>query len=461
MQARSIRTVGLLSAVTLALSLGLAGCGNSGDTSNNSSSTTPTDTGSAAASSAAEQVTVTIGTFNNFGYDKSSATIQGADLYTKYMSLHPDVKVVATVAATSDDARAAFTTAIGAGSGAYDIQAVDIDWMPFIMDNADKFTDLKSALAANDYLPWKLAQATTADGKVLGGGTDIGPEGICYRSDLLDAAGIPSDRASVATWLGGANATWASYFDAGKEYVEKSGGKAFFDSAAATYQGMVNQVESSYVDKDSDDIIATTNQTIKDLYDQVTSAAMDDKESAGLQQWTDDWNAAFKSTGDNSFATMLCPAWIINNIKNNAGEDFVGWDIADVFPGGGGNWGGSFLVIPAQSKNAAAAADLVAWLTAPEQQAAVFTAASNYPSSPTAEADPAVSGKTEPFLNNAPVGQIFESRAAAVNVVPYKGSAYFDIQTKMADALNRVDVTKSQSAADSWNQWISDAKALS
>jgi len=450
---RSLRRLGLASALALTLSLAMAGCSKTTDNPD----TTTSDTGSG--TPATEQITLTIGTFNNFGYDKSSSTLQGADLYSKYMALHPEIVIKPTVAATSDDARAAFTTAIGAGSGAYDIQAVDIDWMPFIMDNADKFTDLKSALASNDYLPWKIQQATTPDGKVLGGGTDIGPEGICYRSDLLDAAGIPSDRASVATWLGGANATWESYFNAGKEYVEKSGGKAFFDSSAATYQGMVNQVESSYVDKDSGDIIATTNQQIKDLYDQVTTAAIADKESAGLQQWTDDWNAAFKSSGDNSFATMLCPAWIINNIKNNAGEDFVGWDIADVFPGGGGNWGGSFLIVPTKGKNIQAASDLVAWLTAPEQQAAVFTAASNYPSSPKAETT--VANKTEPFLNNAPVGEIFKNRAAAVTVVPYKGSAYFDIQTKMADALNRVDVTKSMSAEDSWNQWISDAKAAS
>ncbi len=157
---------------------------------------------------------------------------------------------------------------------------------------------------------------------------------------------------------------------------------------------------------------------------------------------------------------MLCPAWIINNMKNAAGEDFKGWDIADVFPGGGGNWGGSYLVIPEQSKNQEAAKDLVEWLTAPEQQAAVFTAASNYPSAVDAQASSAVTSKTDAFLNNAPVGEIFGSRADAVSVVPYKGSLYFDIQSAMAEALNRVDVDKTSSPADSWTQWISDVQAL-
>ncbi|HEY0118798.1 MAG TPA: hypothetical protein VGC04_08470 [Cellulomonas sp.] len=100
-------------------------------------------------------------------------------------------------------------------------------------------------------------------------------------------------------------------------------------------------------------------------------------------------------------------------------------------------------------------------MTAAQQQEAVFATAANYPSSPTAEATDAVTSKTEPFLNNAPVGTIFKDRAAAVTVVPYKGAQYFDIQTKMADALNRVDVDKSMNAADSWKQWTSDVASLS
>ncbi|MDR1768542.1 MAG: extracellular solute-binding protein [Propionibacteriaceae bacterium] len=436
-------------ATIFAACLAVTACGTQTPADN-----TSTGSGDQSQTAAAETIELTIGTFNNFGFEAATDTAPGADLFNKYMAEHPNIKIVSTVAKSSDDARNAFNTAIGAGSGAYDIQAVDIDWMPSIMDNADKFVDVKDLATANDYLDWKIQQATTADGKVLGFGTDIGPEGICYRTDLFEAAGLPTDRDEVAKLLTG---DWDTYFSVGKEYTAKTG-KAWFDSAAATYQGMVNQVESSYISKDDDSIIASTNAKIKEMYDQVTTAAVTDKESAGLQQWSDDWNAAFKS---DKFATMLCPAWIVNNIKGNAGEDNKNWDIADVFPGGGGNWGGSFLVIPAQGKNTQAAAELAAWLTAPEQQAAVFVAASNYPSSKTAEAAADVAGKTDSFLNDAPVGQIFANRAAAVTVVPYKGAEYFDIQSKMADALNRVDVTKEMSAADSWNKWLEDVKALS
>jgi ABC-type uncharacterized transport system YnjBCD substrate-binding protein len=61
-------------------------------------------------------------------------------------------------------------------------------------------------------------------------------------------------------------------------------------------------------------------------------------------------------------------------ISGNA-KDVKGWDIANVFPGGGGNWGGSYLTVPANGKNVAAAQQLADWLTSPETQLKAFEAA--------------------------------------------------------------------------------------
>lgn len=375
-------------------------------------------------------------------------------MWAAYEKEHPNVTIKETAAASSDDARATFNTAIQSGSGSFDIYAVDVDWMPSIMAIPDKFYDLKDATSGNDWSDWKVETATTEDGKLIGAGTDAGPEGICYRSDLLEKGGFASDRDSVAEWLGGDDATWDDFFAAAKEYTDKTG-LPFYDSMSGVYQGMINQIEESYVKKDGT-IIAQDNADVKKIYDQLTASQAS---SAHFSQWTDDWNAAFKA--DDGFAATLCPAWFVNNVKGNAGADFKGWDIADVFPGGGGNWGGSYSVVPEDSKVKEEAAKLAAWLTAPEQQVAVFSAASNYPSSPTAQKDEAVASKTDDFLNDAPVGEIFANRSDAISVVPFKGAQYFDIQTKMADALNRFDVEKSQSASEAWTQWLSDVKALS
>jgi cellobiose transport system substrate-binding protein len=439
---KKVATVGV---ALITAGVALTGC--SGNSGNGGASAGTSDS-----ASTTQQITLTIGTFNNFGYDAPTSTLQGADLYQKYMDTHPNIKIEATVAAKSDDARSSFNTALGTGSGAYDIQAVDVDWMPDMIKNADKLIDLSDVIPSDRYQDWKTQIATTTDGKLIGAGTDIGPEAICYRSDLFAKAGLPTDRTEVAALLKGG---WDKYFEIGQQFMAANTGAFWFDSMAATYQGMVNQIEASYIDPDSGDIIALDNADVKAAYDQLTAAAA---QSAGLMQWSDDWSAGMKS--DTGFATMLCPAWIINNMKNAAGEDFKGWDMADVFPGGGGDWGGSYLVIPTQSKNQEAAKDLVEWLTAPEQQVAVFAAASNYPSAVDAQQDSTVQAKTDAFLNSAPVGEIFANRAAAIDVVPYKGSSWFDIQSKMADALNRVDVDKTTNAADSWSTWQNDVKAL-
>ena len=57
------------------------------------------------------------------------------------------------------------------------------------------------------------------------------------------------------------------------------------------------------------------------------------------------------------------------------------WDIAAV-PGGGGNWGGSFLTVPKQCKHAQEAYDLIKFLTSPASEAYVFKQTGNLPSQP-------------------------------------------------------------------------------
>ncbi|MDR2896674.1 MAG: extracellular solute-binding protein [Propionibacteriaceae bacterium] len=442
---RSIQTkrIAALSAVVVAGSMALAGCGsNNGD-------------GGAAADG---KTHITINTFNNFGYAASTDTAPGADLYQKYMDANPDIVIDVTVSAQSGDARTAFTTALGTGSGAYDIQATEIDWMPELMANADKLVDLSDVIPSDRYQDWKSASATTADGKLIGAGTDIGPEGICYRADLFEAAGLPSDRESVATLLKG---DWSHYFEVGQQFMAAGTGAYWFDSFAGIWQGMVNQMTEAYISEADESIIATDNADVKAAYDLLSAQTA---QSAGLQQWGEDWSAGMKSA--TGFATMLCPAWIINNVKGGAGEDFVGWDIADVFPSGyddstgGGNWGGSYLVVPEQSKVKEEAKKLVEWLTAPEQQVAVFTSASNYPSAVEAQADSAVTGKTDAFLNNAPVGEIFGNRAEAVTVVPFKGGAYFDINDALVTNLNTIDVDKTADAATAWDAWVTEVGNL-
>lgn len=418
-----------LTAGVAGIALVLTACGGDSGTDEG------TDEGTGGEST--EDITLTITTFNEFGYE---------DLYTEYMADHPNITIEATRAATSNEARDKMTTGIAAGSGLTDIEAIEVDWLPELMAYPDEFVDLTSDEVEGRWLDWKVAQATTADGKLIGYGTDIGPEGICYRSDLFAAAGLPTDRAEVAALLEG---DWDTYFSVGKDFMSKST-VPWFDSANATYQGMVNQFENAYEESDGTPIPLEDNADIKALYEEVLAASVDDNLSAHFNQWSDDWFAAFQNDG---FATMLCPGWMLGVIEGSA-EGVTGWDIADVFPGGGGNWGGSFLTVPAQSEHPEEAKALAAWLTAPEQQIKAFQAKGTFPSQVDALSSDELLSQTNAFFNDAPTGEILANRADAVKVAPFKGANYFAIHQTVTDGITRVDVDKTDDAASSWDKTL-------
>jgi len=389
-----------------------------------------------------EKVTLTVATFNDFGYTE--------ELLAGFTELYPNIKVEHSIAETSNDARTNYFTKLGAGSGLSDVEAVEVDWFPELMQYSDKLADLTSDNVEGRWLDWKTAAATDSEGRLVAYGTDIGPEAICYRADLFEAAGLPSDREEVAALLEG---DWDNYFSVGEDFVAKSD-SAWFDSAGATYQGMVNQITNAYEDNDGT-IIAADNKEVKAIYDDVLEASS--TLSAHLGQWSPDWTAGIAS---GAYATMLCPGWMLGVISGNA-ADVTGWDVANVFPNGGGNWGGSYLTVPAQGSHIEAATALADYLTAPEQQISAFVEAGTFPSQVAAYESEDLTGFVNEYFNSAPVGAIFTDRAKAVNPVPpFKGPNYFKVQDALSNALSRVDVDKTDDAKTSWDKFLVDVKDL-
>ena len=423
---RLAMTAGLASLALIATACG----GGDGDEETSS-------TGDAGGDAGGEAITLTVATFNEFGYE---------DLIEEYMELNPNITVEQRKAATSNEAREKLSTGLAAGSGLADVEAVEVDWLPELMQFSDRFEDLTDPELEGRWLDWKVGMATTPEGVLMGYGTDIGPEAICYRADLFEAAGLPSDRDEVAELMG---STWDDYFAAGEQFVANSD-VPWFDSAGAIYQGMINQVENAYEETDGTPIPLGDNAEAKAIYDTVLEAAVDKGLSANYAQWSEDWTNSFQTNG---FATMLCPAWMLGVIEGNA-AGVEGWDIADTFPGGGGNWGGSYLTVPAQGANVEAAKELAAWLTAPEQQIKAFVAKGTFPSQVEALESEEILTLTREFFNDAPAGAIMASRAEAIDVVPFKGPNYFAIQLLVSDAINRVDVDQTDDAQTSWDKAV-------
>ncbi len=427
----------------IALALALAGC-SSGATPATSGGATSAGSAGAAAASSAGAVTLTLATFNEFGYTDA--------LLKEYQDKHPGITIKHDKKGKSDDAHTNIVTRLAAGgSGLADIEAVDGDWLPEIKQSADKFADLKGSDVSGRWLDWVEKQATTDDGKLIGYGTDIGPEATCYRKDLFQQAGFATDRESVKKLLDG---DWNHYFEVGKQFKAKVPNAFWYDSAGAIVNARVQQLANPFSSTMPQEkvIPADQNTAVKNIYDTTLAASTTDKESAGLGQWGPDWMAAFNKP---TFATMQCPSWMLQIIEGNAGGN-TNWDVADTFPEGGGNWGGSYLTVPASGAHVKEATELAKWLSDPAQTARIFKDKGNFPSQPAAWKSTDVTGATYTFFNNAPTGTIFMNRANAVKTQPFKGANYATVNKALGEAVGRVDVDKKQSAADSWKQFASD-----
>jgi ABC-type glycerol-3-phosphate transport system substrate-binding protein len=249
-------------------------------------------------------VTVTVATFNEFGYE---------ELIEEWNAEHDDIKIEQVKVGTWDDAKANLYTKLAAGSGLSDIEAIEGDAMPAILAESDAFADLTDPELDGRWLDWKTAAGTDADGRLVGYGTDIGPEGICYRADLFEKAGLPTDRAEVAGLMG----TWDDYFALGEEFVAEVPETAWYDSSGGVAQAMLNQVENPF--ETDDNTVAVDNPELQAVYGAITGN-VEKGLSTRLAQWSDDWVASFQNDG---FATMACPGWMLGVLGARVGRQAV------------------------------------------------------------------------------------------------------------------------------------------
>ena len=410
-------------AALTAVALLLAGCSGSDDGGDGGDSGGP--------------VTLKLSTFGNSDHL--------AELAKDFESEHPDITVEVNRAATEADARTNMFTKLAANSGLSDVEMVEVGWTAELRQFADKFNPVVPD-DGGDWAPFVEGPATTSDGTMFAYGLGTGPTAICYRSDLLDAAGLPSDPDSVASMVG----TWDDYMAAGEKYAD-GGGKGWYDSAYMIFDSQVEQLPFPYETEDGE--IVADSPEIEAIFRNVLAQAPD--LSAGLAPFSEDWSAAMGSGG---FATMVCPSWMLTIIEGNA-KKVSTWNIANGFPGGGGNLGGSFFVVPKQSEHPKEAAMLASFLTAPEQQISDFKAGGGFPSRVEALASPELRDVKNAFFNDAPVGEIFADRAESIDTAVYKGPNFIAIDTAVFDAITRVE-TGQQSVDDAWAQFSDEVSKL-
>ncbi|MFC9648411.1 MULTISPECIES: ABC transporter substrate-binding protein [unclassified Streptomyces] len=379
-------TLATVTAAAVSLVL-VAGCGGGGD-----SDKARTKDG---------KTVISMGLFGVMGFKET-------DLLDRYMKENPDILIEADVAGDEQTYYTALQTRLAAGSGLKDIQGIEIGRAKELVDTqADKFADLSGTAGLDHFLPWKSNQVTTEDGKLLGLGTDIGPMAVCYRKDLFEQAGLPTDRAEVAKlWEG----DWSEYVRTGRDFKQhsKDGDVSFMDSSTGLFNAMIYGAEKQFYDKDGT-LVYQDNPAVKDAWALASDAAKSGL-TAKLRQFQPGWDPGL---ANGTFATAVCPAWMLAHISEKAGPANKGkWDIAKAPKGA--NWGGSFLGVMEKSPVKEEAKKLVAWLSAPEQQAYIFEKLGNFPSSKTALDLPEVAGGTSAYFSDAPIGQIFGAAAKEI-----------------------------------------------
>ncbi|MFF3937751.1 ABC transporter substrate-binding protein [Streptomyces phaeofaciens] len=420
------RAVVLAAVASLGAGL-LAGCADDGgdDASDGSSS-----------GSGKGKTTITLGLFGTFGFKE-------AGLYAEYEKLNPNIKIAENVTERNENYYPALVNHLTTNSGLQDIQAVEVgNIAEVVTTQAAKLQDLSKVPGVNksDWLDSKWAQATTKDGKTIGFGTDVGPMAVCYRKDLFEAAGLPTDRTEVAKlWAG----DWNKFVSVGEQYKAKAPkGTTFMDSPGGLINAILSSEEEKFYDS-SGEVIYKTNPAVKAAFDLTAEAA--EKGLVGAQtQFQPAWDTTIANS---KFAAMACPPWMLGYIKGKSKPDAAGkWDVA-VAPKSG-NWGGSFLSVPSSGKNVKEAEKLAAWLTAPAQQEKLFKVQGSFPSAPSTYTGTAVTSAKNEMTGDTPIGTIF-AEAAKSSPVQVIGPKDQIIQQGLTDN-GVILVTKGKSAKEAW-----------
>lgn len=182
-------------------------------------------------------ITLKLADFGQFGYKE-------AKLFDEYHKLHPNITVKEETSTKEEDYYPKLLQQLNAGSGLGDVTGIEVGrTKEVVTTQADKFVDLSKTINVADWVDWKEKQVTTDDGKVIGAGTDIGPMSLCYRRDLFEKAGLPTDREDVTKAVAGG---WEDYIKLGEKFKKKAPDKTYFmDSASAMYNAVVSSSRSS------------------------------------------------------------------------------------------------------------------------------------------------------------------------------------------------------------------------
>ena len=248
-------------AAVAAAGLLAAGCGSQGG-------------GASAGPQGDEKITLSLNLFGNMGFK---------ELYTEYEAAHPNIKIVERTSAYNDHHRNLAAHLATSRAPATSRRSTPASSPSSAGSRSTSPTSASTEPPSSRPLAAvEVGGVPRQDGAQIGYGTDVGGLAMCYRRDLFEKAGLPTDRDEVAKlWP-----DWDAYFEAGKKFkAKKPDGATFFDGAAQHLQRdhrpgrrrlLRHRATSSSIDG---------NPAVSKAYDQVAAGRRRDGLSAKLRQF--------------------------------------------------------------------------------------------------------------------------------------------------------------------------------
>ncbi|OES46643.1 ABC transporter substrate-binding protein [Domibacillus iocasae] len=376
--------------------------------------------------------------FGATGYD---------ELAKEYEKENPNVTIKFKSAETAEHHDALFT-ALSAGNGAPDIAMLEVDQFDRFKVAQDRFTnlyDLGAEEVQDQYLEWKWNAGENAEGDFLFGlPTDIGPKALYYRTDVFEAAGLPTDPAEVEALINSPEA----FKEAGLKIKEETG-KPLVDSIEIAYRAMLDPAVDTYLNPDGELLIEEKGNAVKEAYDYAVE--LDEAGIVGkFDMWTPEWASAV-NTGD--FAAEIGAGWLKGWMEGNAPDAVGKFKVATLPKEFAANWGGSYIAIPGETENAQAAYDFIEWLVSPENQLKSFQSNGLFPSAPAVYEMEEFSSNQDEFFGGQVSSEVFAEAAQDIDGAVYKGEKYFAVHQEVSNALKNV-----QDGGDPEKEWKAAVK---
>ncbi|GAK05051.1 LOW QUALITY PROTEIN: putative sugar binding secreted protein [Geomicrobium sp. JCM 19037] len=375
-----------------------------------------------------EDVSLTMWTFDTVPYEEMAA---------EYMEEHPHITIQVENLDMEDHHNNLFN-ALSASSGAPDMAMIEVSEMDRFQVAEDRFHNLYEYGAedvTSDYLDWAWAVSENTDGDFLFGlPTDIGPTVMFYRQDVFEEAGLPSEPEEVEEMI----ATWEDYEETARTIYEETG-KPMVDNPELIFNAQRDIRPEAYFNEE-DELIMETSTHVREAYD-YTVDMIDEGTVGSVDMWSPEWGDA---QAQGSYATMLAPAWMQGS----------GTMLPILMSGASrcqemkaGNWGGSYMTVPAESEHPEEAYEFLAWMLSPDQQLEAFRADGLFPSTPATYEMEEFQNYSDEYFGGQNTAQIFAEAAEDVSYI-YKGRHYGMANEEVLEAL--MNVVDGSDAEQEW-----------